>query len=156
MPTHNTALLHNCGNCNGWITKQCTSFNPLVILFHSCSLIKWKCWSFLSFSNYYWFSYEGKAYKYLIRFVTYAFRNPPLWAAPLILLLTSITLIKSFFPFAPFFPDEKDDTLFMHELLYLWGGQAGDTHAFLVGRVTQRCQRNIPNLIIIWKMLYSF
>jgi hypothetical protein len=53
--------------------------------------------------------------------------------------LISITLIKTF----------------MHELLYLRGGQAGDAHAFLVGRVTQRCQRNIPNLIIICKMLYT-
>ncbi len=58
-----------------------------------------------------------------------------------------VAFLKPFFLFAPYFPDEKGDMFFMHEILYLRGGQAGDTHAFLVGRVTQRSQCNIPNLI---------
>ncbi len=92
----NMVLLHNCRNCNGCSTKQCPSFNPLMISFHNCSLMKDENEKNLKFFVIFWLllvflwrerlKIHNKSVLWRMRFRIHRYVE-----------LTSITLIKSFF-----------------------------------------------------------
>ncbi len=75
-------LLHNGGFCNGCIRKRClrnsrkVSYIYLVsqLLYDKKIKVNFLC--FWSFSEYHWFSHEGKNRKSKIRFVMQPLQNP--------------------------------------------------------------------------------